>query len=766
MQLTDRVRRAAWRAGLLATSAAVVTAVQAQTPASAPLPETAVTQVATPPARPRIGLVLGGGGAKGAAHVGVLTLLDEMHVPIDCVVGTSMGALVGGTYASGRTATELETAIRQIAWSDILAFQGYRERLPMRRKLAGVTYSNSLQFGLKDRRITAPHGFIRSQNVEQTIKYLVGRSLGESDFDRLPIPFRAVATDMQTGDMVVLSKGDLAQSLRASMAVPGIFSPVTIDGRILGDGGLTRNLPVDIARQTCADVVIAVSVPNTPPTAQELQSPLTLVSRTIDVLIEANEKQQLASLGPQDVTIVVPMAGVGSASFDKVADAIPMGRAAAELHRSELARYSLPAAEYAAWRDAHSRPAQRSVRLADIRIEGLERVNREYVQAHLDLAAGEDVDQLRLSRAMDRLFALDDFDSVQYALRGDPDQPTLEVQLKEKSAAPNILRFDVGFAMGTDGNPAFALVGDYLRPWINPFGGEVHGHLQIGRTSSFGLSLYQPLDSMHQWFVEPGLQAARSLEDLYDDGDAIARYQFEGAYAFLDAGRVFGSRSELRAGLRFGSQAAKRDIAATQFPEVDFEGYGGATFAFTYDDRDKAALATRGWLARLLYYRSMEQLGAAADYDRLEGMVVRSLPLWGNLIYLRAMGGASFGTDLPVYDNFVLGGPTSLPGLSTGQLRGNSYWAATAAYLHKIGEINPLFGQSLYLGFSLTAADMSDRLDQVQSEPIYSGAVVFGGRTPLGPLTLSLGAATTSDWQIMFGLGRPLEERNVSDPTW
>ena len=214
---------------------------RAEVPAAAPAPEAIVAPVATSPARPRIGLVLGGGGAKGAAHVGVLTLLDEMHIPIDCVVGTSMGALVGGTYASGQTATELEKSIRSISWADTIAFQVYRERLPMRRKVAGVTYSNSLQFGFKDGRITAPRGFINTQNVAQTIKWLVA---------------------------------------------------------------------------------------------------LTLVSRTLDVLIGASEKQQLATLGPGDVTIIVPMGEVGSASFDKVGEAIPMGRAAAELHRAELARYS------------------------------------------------------------------------------------------------------------------------------------------------------------------------------------------------------------------------------------------------------------------------------------------------------------------------------------------------------------------------------------------------------------------------------------------
>ena len=729
-------------------------------------PQATQASAAVAGARPRIGLVLGGGGAKGAAHVGVISLLEELRIPIDCVVGTSMGALVGGTYASGQSAEELLASINGISWADAIAFKGYREKEPMRRKLAGVAYSNSLQFGFRDGRFTTPRGFINTQNIEQTIKYLVSRSLGESDFDRLPIPFRAVATDMQTGEMVVLSHGDLAQAMRASMAVPGIFAPVNVDGKVLGDGGLTRNLPVDIARQTCADVVIAVSVPNPPPTVEDLQSPLTLVGRTLDVLVEANEKQQLRTLGPQDVTIVVPMGKVGSASFDKVKAAIPLGRAAADAHRAELMRYSLPAGEYAAWREAHSRPRQRSVRLAAVRIEGTERVSKDYVRNYLGLEAGAEVDQTQIAKAMDRVFALDDFESVQYELQGDASNPTLTVHLREKSASPNIVRFDIGLEVGTDGNTAFALAGDYLRPWINARGGEVHGHLQFGRTTNFGLSLYQPLDARHEWFVEPGLFASRSLEEIYVDGDAVTRYEFESAYGFLDVGRVFGASAEARVGLRYGAQAAKRDIAVPLFPEIDFERYGGLTFAFTYDDRDKDALETRGWLGRLRYYHSSEAMGAETGYDRLEGLLTRVVPIFGNILYLRAMGGTAFGSDLPVYDNFVLGGPTSLPGLSTGQLRGESYWSGSAAYLHKIGEISELYGQSLYLGVIVTAADMSERIDGVHSEPIYSSALLLGARTPLGPMTLSLGATSTDDWQLVLGIGRPMEERNITDPVW
>src|SRR5512140_3216071 len=224
MRVSDRRGRRRWSNAALLAGCVVPLLAQAQDPAPAsPQPDAVVTTSGPAAPRPRIGLVLGGGGAKGAAHVGVISLLEELRIPIDCVVGTSMGALVGGTYASGQTAPELERAINSISWADTIAFKGYRQKLPMRRKLAGVTYSNTLQFGVKDGRVTAPRGFVNTQYIEQTIKYLVSRSLGESDFDRLPIPFRAVATDMQTGEMVVLSHGDLAQAMRASMAVPGVF---------------------------------------------------------------------------------------------------------------------------------------------------------------------------------------------------------------------------------------------------------------------------------------------------------------------------------------------------------------------------------------------------------------------------------------------------------------------------------------------------------------------------------------------------------------
>jgi NTE family protein len=718
--------------------------------------------------RPRVGLVLGGGGAKGAAHVGVLSVLEELRVPIDCIVGTSMGALVGGTYASGLTAAEVDAAIRGISFQEAIAFEGERRHQSMRRKLAGDIYSNRFEFGVRDGGLTAPSGFINTQNVEQTIGLLVSRSLGVRDFDELPIPFRAIATDMQTGEMVVLDSGDLPQALRASMSVPGVFAPVTLDGRVLGDGGLSRNVAVDIARDTCADVVIAVSVPNPVPTAEELQSPLTMVMRTIDVLVGANERQQLQTLAPHDVSIVVPMGDITTGAFARVNDAIPLGRQAALNHREQLSRLSLGESEYEAWRAATSRPERESVRLADVKLHGLERVGERYVLENLGLEAGTVVDERQLSVHINRLFALGEFERAEFALGGDASRPTLDVFLREKSWGPNIVRFDVGLQMGTDSNTAFVIGGDYLRTWINPLGGEIHGSLYLGRTSTAELSLYQPLDARGAYFVEPGVVVRRSVEDFFLDGQAVARYDLEEAHASLDLGRVFGTRAELRAGLVSGIQSADRDIADILFPDVPTEGYGGWTARFVYDSRDRVDLPSRGWLGRLRYFNSDESLGSEvpSEYEKIDALVAGSYPFGNQLVHWRASGGTSFDTTLPLYDLFVLGGPTSFPGLNLGELRGEDYWLGSAMYMHKVAELSSLFGQALYAGFALTAGDMHERIDGIRAEPLYAGSLLIGGRTPLGPLRLILSITSQDDWQVVLGIGRPIEEGVITDPVW
>src|SRR5690348_13630394 len=269
----------------------------------------------TPPKeRPRIGLALAGGGARGGAHIGVLKVLEELHVPIDCIAGTSMGALVGGGYASGMRAGEIEQFITRVDWKSVVGGVGSRELQPAEQKRFNDT-SGSVELGLKGGRIVPPSGLIASSRVEDVLRSYVAQARAVADFDRLPIPYRAVATDMLTGNMVVIGHGDIATAMRASMAIPGAFAPVVADQYVLADGFMVRNLPIDVVRNLCADVVIAVNLAKPTAKREQLVGPASLISRSNDIMMEANERAQLETLTDRDIRIDVDLGAFSAADI-------------------------------------------------------------------------------------------------------------------------------------------------------------------------------------------------------------------------------------------------------------------------------------------------------------------------------------------------------------------------------------------------------------------------------------------------------------------
>ncbi len=444
----------------------------------------------TAPSRPRIGLVLAGGGAKGAAHIGVLRVLDEMRIPVDCVAGTSMGALVGAAFATGMRPEEIEREVLAIDWQRTVGGQGRRDRMPIKRKLATMTYTLPIEVGMNSSGIRMPGGLIVTQEIEQFIRTLVAPFRYTSDFDELPIPFRAVATDMVAGEVVILDSGDLSEAMRASMALPGVFSPVTLEGKVLSDGGMMRNLPVDIGRELCADVVIAVWMSSPPAEASGLTSALSLIGRSIDVMIGANERLQIASLTPRDVAIDVPMGDIGTSDFTRIPEAVELGRRAADGMREQLSRYSVPEAEYLAWVDSLSRAHAPETELAEVRIVGTERVNPEYVRAQLENAApGAILTAEAIAEDTERVYALGDFEGVDYTLTGPAGARVLEIAPVEKGWGPNFFRFDLGLATYEGGDMFAILRLDHDRTWMNSRGAQWHNALQIGRQSLVGLRL-------------------------------------------------------------------------------------------------------------------------------------------------------------------------------------------------------------------------------------------------------------------------------------
>lgn len=721
---------------------------------------------APPAPRPRIGLVLGGGGAKGAAHVGVLRVLDEMRVPVDCVTGTSMGALVGATFAAGMPPADIERNIRAINWSKTVGTAGLRDRTPINRKLAGITYTNNIELGVKDGSLVTPGGLLKTQDIEDVLRDLVAGARLTRDFDDLPIPFRAVATDMLAGEMVILEQGDLAVAMRASMAVPGAFSPVKVDGRVLSDGGMMRNLPVDVARDLCADVVIAVSLASPPPKEESLDSALALAGRSLDVMIDANQNAQIRTLTDRDVSIVVPMGDIGSADFDRVPDAIPLGNAAAREHLEELRRYSLPEDQYLAWRNGVSRAPAATIRVAEVRVEGLQRVNPGYVKAQFEnLAPGAEVTTAQVVEDTGRVYALGDFERVEYRLSGPDDARILEVRPVEKAYGPDFLRFDLGLAANGGGELQALLRADHARTWINPLGAEWRSTFQLGTQTLVDTKFYQPLDVRQRFFVQPLARYERNLEDIFNDGDRIGRYTLQEVYGQLDAGMNVGTRAQLRLGARSGVIDAKRDTGPQVLPEPGTEGDSSIQVGLNYDTRDAVALPTSGMLVNARYVSSGSWLGGDQDYETIEAILIKAFPLRGDSLTLAVAGGDELDGTLPPTQQFRLGGIRTFPGLQRGELRGTSYWVTTAAYGWKLADLQSLFGQALYATLRVQAGRMGGRLDagQADSGALYGASASVGGRTPIGPLQLSFGWVTEDSFEVQLAIGRPVPEGSILD---
>jgi NTE family protein len=497
-------------------------------------------------------------------------------------------------------------------------------------------------------------------------------------------------------------------------------------------------------------------------------SPLSLVSRSLDVVVDANVRQQLDSLGADDIAIEVPMGDIGSADFERTPDAIPLGLTAARSMRSLLSRYSVSPAEYVEWRRSVAIKQKVPGALVKVEVKGLNRVSEDYVRTALDAKPGDTLSYHDLDKRAAAVYALDDFENVSYRLRGSLSEPILELQATEKSWGPHFLRFDLGLAASTEGETPFVLRADYLRHWVNSAGGELHGAVQLGRTSLFEWSLYQPLDAhRHRWFVEPGFTLRRGLQDLYFNGDAVARYDVSYATGALDIGTVVGRSLEMRVGLRSGVARFAPDIAPPGFASTGTQDRNGWIAKLEYDTRNTELLPTRGWLVRINYFGSEDTVGSATSYSRLEALAQTAITVSNDVLIVAVSGGSSLGSNLPIYDQFLLGGPQSFPGFRIGELLGDEYWTTSASYLRKIADISRLFGQSLYLGLQLQAGEMRGShifatSDEYQST-LYSGSFFLTGRTPIGPATLSFGLTNQHGWMLSLGVGRPIEEGNIVD---
>jgi NTE family protein len=750
----------AW-AQTLAPTTAPTTAQLPAPPAGAHAPASA------PRDRPRIGLVLSGGGARGLAHIGVLKVLEREHVPIDAIAGTSMGAIVGGLYASGMKADDIERDLQRIDWNRLFAPRVSRQQLSQRRKEEDFEIASAIELGLTaDGEFRAPQSAVSSRGLETLLRRFTLPVRAVQHFDKLPIPFRAVATDMETGDAVVLSEGDLAMALRSSMSVPGVFPPTEVDGRVLGDGGLVNNVPIDVARAMGADIVIAVSIGTPLGPRETLNSALALTAQMINILTEQNVRRSIASLNADHDILISPDLGtLTSGDFDRATDFIRIGEQGAESLQSRLAALSLPPETYAAWRAERHTGALPSPKLAFVAFEGTTITNPARFEAQLLSQTGEPFDTAQAQRDASHLAASGDYVRADYRLVDTTSGATgLVFDLEDKPWGPNYLRVGLDLATDFGGHSEFNIKISHNRHWLTPAGTEWRNRLQIGEVPQLYSELYHPLNwtigLSNDWFVAGWGLVERRVFSIYraDAGDEIGQLRRTTGRIGIDLGQPWGSLGELRLGLTH--QAGRTE------PVLLAGDYSGPTDTETWnevavrgrvvvDQLDYANFPQAGYRLDAEAQVGQRHHGGTQSLSRLEGQLTGARSWGAHTVNLYGLMQVSDARADAIVGQYSLGGFQQLSGYRPGQLAGNAVLFGRLNWYWRLSQ-PPVFARGLYLGASLEAGNAWATRQQVSLGDLRSGGSVYvGADTGIGPMFLGLTWAPQGEAGLALLIGRP-----------
>ena len=716
-------------------------------------------------AQPRIGLVLSGGGARGSAHIGVLKVLEELRIPIHVVVGTSMGSLVGGGYAAGLTPTVLEERVTQVNWDQLFNDDPPREDWPARRKQAYQTPTFDFTVGVRDGRPKLPKGAIAGQQVQLFFNDLVKGAETARDFDELPIPYRAVATNLENGQMAVFSRGPLPVAMRASMSVPGLFAPMEWDDHLYVDGGLVRNLPIDVAREMGVDVIIAVNLGSGYLPREDLGNILGVTGQMIAILTEQNVQVSLKELDPQrDVLILPELGDITAADFDRAPEAIAVGEAAARKMAPQLARYRLGEAEYAAWHRARFGPGRPARGVSEVRVVGLDRVNPAVFHNLAKAQEGKDLDRARLEADIQTIYGQGDYERISYHFEPQADDgDLLIVNAVEKAWGPGYLGFGLGLMTDNQGDSRFGLRGTYDQRWVNDLGAEIGVDLTLGNVPNLHAEFYQPFNLERAGFVAPYLDYGLNPESVFLNDQRIARYDVIRARLGVDLGTTL-RETEFRLGPYLGQTEVSLDTGSPKLEEGRINDTGLRARLY-YDTMDSAGVPREGTRIFLEARNPLEAMGADVQYTRALLTATTAHSFGPHTLALKVKGGTSFGEPMPYYDQFALGGFLNLSGYAYEQFRGEEMAFAGLAYYRQIAALPPPIGRGLYLGASLEAGWLSEGVvrspitgERTVLSPEKSGfgaSLFFGSDTWIGPAYLGLGVTGTGESTVYVLIGQP-----------
>ena len=719
------------------------------------------TPVVRPPThnRPKIGLVLSGGGARGLAHVGVLKELEAARIPIDFIAGTSMGSIIGGLYAAGMTTTELEKRILAMNWDSMFADRPPREELSLRRKSDDLRLSIPLELGMRDGQLRAPRAAVGSTGLENMLKGLTEGMPNSVAFDQLPIPFRAVATDLVTGEAVVFDRGELAAVMRASMSVPAAFAPVEIGGRMLVDGGLVDNLPIDVVRKMGADIVIAVNIGSPLLARDDLGSIFGIGVQMLNILTEQNVRMSIAKLKATDVLIVPELSKVTSTDFNLGPEAMSRGAEATRGVLPLLSNYALSPAEYVTQLVAQRNVSSPS-RIDEIRIEGATYASSDTIRAQLSVLTTQPFNRRDIERDLTWLVGRGDFERLDYRIVTERDRNVLLVNVQEKSWGPNYFKF--GLNLGTDfrGVGEFNFIGNHTRRWLNPLGAEWRNELQIGRSQRVSTELYQPLVSSETLFVSLGAEQRRRVAEIsmpLPDGSVsrpIAQFTGIDTRVSLDVGAAFGRYGEFRVGPLYERVSISPRIADLSLTGVR-TNESGMQASVVIDQRDSATFARSGYRLEASVHRALTAFGADNNFSRYQWSSEYAKTFGANTVDVALKFGGLYSKAPSIYPYYELGGFLQLSGLRAGELRSDQFALARLMTFRKVGTM-PTFGRGIYFGGSLEAGRTdSPNRENAPKRSVYAASLFLGLDTSIGPFYLGYGHATGSRRSAYLFLGRP-----------
>lgn len=713
-------------------------------------------------AREQIGLVLSGGGARGFAHVAVLEALEANRVPIDYIAGTSMGAVVGALYASGLSAAEVREKLLAVDWNATLKDVTDRNERSFRNKSFEGQNFLGLDIGIAPDELKLPLAALRGQKLALALNELTLETATVSHFDALPIPFRAMATDLATGEAIVMDRGSLATVLRASMAVPVVYSPVQIDGRLYVDGGVANNLPIDVVRSMGADRVIAVDTSSQRYSTSELTSVVTVVDQLTNLLTRRNTEAQIETLTDRDVLIEIFPKSVATADFHQAEAALAAGRQTMSVASELFATLQVSETDYVVWRSAREEQQQPPTLAFVEVISDAPRTSSQTIANRLTVRPGQPLDNERLKSDLSHIYALETIDQVEVSVIERDGQVGLSLETKEKAWGPDYL--DLGFTLedSLDGRASYNLNGVIRATNINPLGGEWRTGLMLGDKTQIISELYQPIDYGSDWFASVMVGFLREDQSLYEEGIINSIYSTETREYGFDAGYSLDTRGEFRIGFRqsnvknnviLGSNSLSASIDDSRY----FVRAG-------YDTLDSLGFPTQG--IRLLSEYSIydAKLGATRQYD---GITLDFLYPFYHSGRSTLVGQGYFGYlfETGVADvtpRYSLGGFTRLSGYSPDEISGRHAGLVSIVGYQRMNEqaVFPL-DQPVFVGFSLEAGNVYQDRDQFRWGNTLSGGSVFvGADTAIGPGYLSFGRTEGGRQSVTLSVGRPFAERD------